>query len=62
MILSKYIRKGMVGGQEYTFTHWDPKTNSFWTDDVQDGRFWGVWIKGDKIKWQYDKGTPRMNG
>lgn len=56
-IKAEMIRFGRVGGNNCRFTHFDPKTNSWWTDDLKtktdDGNVvWGMWVKADIIKWE----------
>lgn len=42
-------RTGFVGGKECKFTHHNPATGEWWTDDLKDGDEWGRWVPSDKI-------------
>lgn len=52
----QFLRYGRVGGKNCRFTHHDPATNSYWTDDLSSGsgadKVWGMWVKADSIKWE----------
>ena len=51
----RFGRKGIYKGKTYTFTHWNPKTNEVWGDDILDHRdsvglpVYGKWVHRDKV-------------
>ena len=52
----RFGRKGIYKGKTYTFTHWNPKTNEVWGDDILERRdsvglpVYGKWVSRDKVK------------
>lgn len=43
--IRKYGRVGMIGGQRHLFTHRDPISGNYWSDDFD------KWIDASKIQW-----------
>ena len=43
----------MYGGRVYEFTHWDPKSNMVWADDIPNGPKLpdGKWVNTESVKW-----------
>lgn len=44
-------RIGYIGGKKYLFTHRDPISGFYWSDDIPDGKVFGKWIDPNKIQW-----------
>lgn len=49
-------RTGIVYGQRMTFTHRDPATGRYWTDDF--GK-WGGWVDSNKITFDAQAKQPQ---
>ena len=45
--IRKFGRIGTVGGKKCLFTHRDPVSGEYWSDDLFDGK----WIDASKIQW-----------
>ena len=52
----RFGRKGIYKGKTYTFTHWNPKTNEVWGDDIMAGKdslglpVYGKWVPKKAVK------------
>ena len=55
MLLKRFVRKGRYGDRTFTFTHWNPKNNMAWGEDIPCGKdqwgrvIYGAWVPSDKI-------------
>ena len=52
----RFGRKGIYKGKTYNFTHWNPKTNEVWGDDILDHKdsvglpVYGKWVPQKVVK------------
>ena len=44
-------QKGFFDGQEYTFSHFNPKTNEVYSDDIPFNDSYGRWVPNDSVTW-----------
>ena len=52
--MKKHGRRGMYGGNIYTFTHRDPKSGKVYSNEIPvlpKEDIYGAWVYPDEVKW-----------